>query len=295
MKLTLIVLIILLDKSRVEGGGSISIYQSTSSVPPLAESFSEGSCVIPQTSRKLDPKWVIRQSTFYIPLASQFTYRLYAETFLSRAGVSEMDVKSMCLTLDFFPDGPGVNVTNTGFDLREFKQTCPVIWRGQFTCLPVGGSPGTNSARARSTDNYVVSVDNQSYMLVVRCVDGFFKDYMLLTTRPIVSPELYHTVMTTIKELGFDPKKLMMVKYDNCVRTDRFVTAVNVHHHSHHHHHVRPTSNLRPSYNPPRRITISSPPITASIVGGSNGGGRIGPGQTSSRVQELEAFYAIIP
>lgn len=55
----------------------------------------------------------------------------------------------MCLTMDFFPDGPGVNVTNTGYDLREFKLTCPVIWRGQFTCLPIGGSPGTNVGRAR--------------------------------------------------------------------------------------------------------------------------------------------------
>lgn len=61
---------------------------------------------------------VVRQSTFYVPIASQFTFRLYAETFLSRAGVSDQDVKSMCLTMDFFPDGPGVNLTNTGYDLR---------------------------------------------------------------------------------------------------------------------------------------------------------------------------------
>jgi len=51
-----VVLLITLDGACA--GGSISIYQSSSSVPPLAESFSEGACVIPQTSRKLDPKWV---------------------------------------------------------------------------------------------------------------------------------------------------------------------------------------------------------------------------------------------
>lgn len=61
----------------------------------------------------------------------------------------------MCLTMDFFPDGPGVNVTNTGYDLREFKLTCPVIWRGQFTCLPIGGSPGTNVGRARKFRNII--------------------------------------------------------------------------------------------------------------------------------------------
>lgn len=47
------------------GGSSstISIYQSTSSVPPLAESFSEGACIIPQTARQLDPKWVNIEQT----------------------------------------------------------------------------------------------------------------------------------------------------------------------------------------------------------------------------------------
>lgn len=67
----------------------------------------------------------------------------------------------------------------------------------------------------------MVSVDNQSYMLVVRCVDGFFKDYMLLTTRPVVSPELYHTVVSIIKELGFDDRKMQLLTYDTCLRTDR--------------------------------------------------------------------------
>lgn len=44
-------------RSSGSSSSSISI-QSTSSNPPLAESFSEGACVIPQTSRKLDTKWV---------------------------------------------------------------------------------------------------------------------------------------------------------------------------------------------------------------------------------------------
>lgn len=179
----------------------------------------------------------------------------------------------------------------------------------------------------------MVSVDNQSYMLVVRCVDGFFRDYMLLTTRPVVSPELYHTVMSTIKDLGFDEKKLQMVTYDSCLRTDRFVTAVNVHHHHNHHHHHHgegnrrveesitikaggadglsvvqggrpiPSNQLRPSFGTTsggsRRISFGGGgiPISGSIVS-SDGGGREGRGRGrggGGKVEELEAFYAIIP
>lgn len=61
------------------GGGqtsSISIYQSTSSSVPLAESYSEGACVIPQTSRKLDPKWVATR--FQSHLASDSLHRTFS-------------------------------------------------------------------------------------------------------------------------------------------------------------------------------------------------------------------------
>lgn len=65
MKISLAVVVVMVAAAGVTRGraggssSSISIYQSTSSVPPLAESFSEGACIIPQTARKLDPKWVI--------------------------------------------------------------------------------------------------------------------------------------------------------------------------------------------------------------------------------------------
>jgi hypothetical protein len=68
------------------------------------------------------------------------------------------------------------------------------------------------------TDGYIVAIDNRSYMLLVRCVEGFFRDYMLYTTRPSVSLALYNNILNITRNLGFDERRLQLASYDSCNR-----------------------------------------------------------------------------
>jgi len=259
---------------------------------------------------------LVSQKTFYVPLASQAAFRRFAETFLSRVGITEEDVHSMCLTIDMvsryilqcyliyavsfckikkmcilysslhmckfkFFSGPGLNVTNTGFDLRDFRQSCQAgSEAGHFFCEPVSGTAGTNPPRAGlKADYYITATDNQSYLLIVRCVDTFFKDYLILTTRPAISQDTHQKALQSIRELGFDDRRVEVMPYQvinnpfsstynfciihlyfsikifqSCLRTDRFISAVNV-----------PNSRRAP-------VSYGFPPYAENgpFIGGSN-------------------------
>jgi len=195
----------------------------------LAEAYSEGSCVKPPPPKQIDANWMVTQKTFYVTLASQSAYRRIAETFLSRVGVTDQDVHTMCLTVDLVSSGPGLNITNTGYDLREFRQSCQAgSDPGHFFCIPASGSAGTNPPRAGKADYYIAGTDNQSYMFIVRCVENFFKDYILLTTRPAISQDVYQRAAQSVRELGFDERRIEVMPYHTCLRNDRFISTVNV-------------------------------------------------------------------
>jgi len=83
-------------------------------------------------------------------MASQFAYRRYAETFLSRPPNSEGELQSMCMTAEFLSRGNGVNVTSVGYDDREFKQTCAITGPAKLTCNAMGSSPGVNPSKTRT-------------------------------------------------------------------------------------------------------------------------------------------------
>lgn len=124
--------------------------------------------------------------------------------------------------------GPGLNISNTGFDLRDFRQTCQAgEVAGHFFCVPVQGSAGTNPPRAGKADYHIASTDNQSFLFIVRCIDGFFKDYLLLTTKPAISQDIYTKAVQSARELGFDERRVEVMPYDACIRTDRFISAVS--------------------------------------------------------------------
>lgn len=121
-----------------------------------------------------------------------------------------------------------MNITNTGFDLRDFRQSCQAgEVAGHFFCVPVQGSAGTNPPRAGKADYYIAATDNNSFLFVVRCVDTFFKDYLLLTTKPAISQDMYQKAIQSARELGFDDRRVEVMPYDACLRTDRFISAVN--------------------------------------------------------------------
>ncbi|CAL8111964.1 unnamed protein product [Orchesella dallaii] len=244
----------------------------TAQVQFQAEAYSEGGCVKPPPPQQIDANWLVSQKTFYVPLASQCAFRRFSETFLSRAGTTEDDVHSMCLTIDMVSSGPGLNVTNTGFDLRDFRQSCQAgSEAGHFFCIPVSGTAGTNPPRAGKADYYITATDNQSYLFIVRCVDSFFKDYLLLSTRPAISQDVHQKAVQSLRELGFDDRRVEVMPYQSCLRSDRFISTVsNV-----------PNNNRGSGGGPP---TYGIPPFPQGgpFIGGSNdlrglGGGFGGP------------------
>jgi len=63
-----------------------------------------------------------------------------------------------------------------------------------------------------------VAIDNRSFMLLVRCVEGFFRDYMLYTTKPSVSLATFSNILNITRNLGFDDRRLQLASYDTCSR-----------------------------------------------------------------------------
>lgn len=70
------------------------------------------------------------------------------------------------------------------------------------------------------TVDTLVYTDNESVILIVRCVMGKENDWKLLSTKPEVEPELKAKVLEVVKSLGFtDSSKYAEMKYFNKNKT----------------------------------------------------------------------------
>ncbi|OXA60560.1 uncharacterized protein LOC110844669 [Folsomia candida] len=199
-------------------GGEVYAQGKTWTLPFPSEAYSEGECISPQVV-DIDVNWIIQQKTFYIPIASQFALHRYAETLLSRPA-SDQELNSMCLTVESSQSGAALNLTVVGFEFREFRQSCtPGAGPGRINCFATGSSAGVNPTKTRATEDFVVAWDARSYMIIVRCVDGFFRDFSVFSTRPTVSHDVYSSVLNVTRHLGFDERRIQTMTYDNCLRT----------------------------------------------------------------------------